>query len=361
MLFTTSQDSIKRAFEYVAKLPFLSHLLHKLSERARGHCLVFFSLHRVLEDSSLNLAHPHRQNKTAITSRQAHRLLTELNHRLPFISLADALEYLRGNRKMNGSCAVLLVEVPYLQTVRQLNPLLEELRIPATYVLSTESLEDGQMPWTDEIVFRLGSTSKTALSVTFIDRAFSLQSPGDRMLAAQHLIENLSHRTPSALFSRMNELRESLLETAIPPVGERICTIQQLEKIALNPLFSFANGGKQRIPLADISLPDAQEEIIQSKQILLSIFSRAFIPVFFHGAGSDKRHHKELVKLFIDNGYQAAITRNLGVCRPGDNMYRLLRLPLAYGVRSFEQFELQGLSDAIDEFLLVTLGQEREL
>ena len=28
---------------------------------------------------------------------------------------------------------------------------------------------------------------------------------------------------------------------------------------------------------------------------------------------------------------------------------------------SFEQFELQGLSDAIDEFLLVTLGQEREL
>lgn len=361
MLFSTSQDSIKRAFEYVAKLPFSKRVLHKLSERARGHCIAFFSLHRVIEESVENIHHPHLQNKTAITPRQAHKLLTYLNHRLPFVSLAESLEYLKGNQKLNHSHAVLLVEVPYVQTVRQLNPLLEDLRIPATFVLDTASIEDGQMPWSDEIIYRLGNTAKTEISTTFIDRAFSLQSLGDRINAAHHFIENLSHATPHTLMARMKELREALLETAIPPVGERICTLLQLEKIALNPLFSFASAGQQRLPVSELSTDDAKKEIVVSKQQLSGMFSRAFLPVFFYNSGSDKRHGKEIIKLLIENGYHAAISRNFGVCRPGDNMYRLLRLPLAYGVKSFEQFELQGLSDAIDEFLLVTLGQEREL
>lgn len=361
MLFSTSQDSIKRAFEYVAKLPFSKRILHTLSEKARGHCIAYFSLHRVVEEGPQNLMHPHVQNRTAITLRQAHKLLTNINQRLPFISLMESLEYLKGNQTMNRSHAVLLVDVPYLQTVKQLNPLLEELRIPATYVLDTESIDSGQMPWMDEIAFRLGSTSKKEISVTFIDRAFSLETPASRVQAAHHLVDNLSHATPPTLILRMAELRDALSETALPPVGERICTVLQLEKMALNPLFSFASAGRLRLPFSDISMVDAKKEIVSSKQELSALFSRAFVPVFFYSTGSDKRNVKEIIRLLLNHGYQAGISRNFGVARPGDNMFRLMRLPLAYGVRSFEQYELQGLSDAIDEFLLVTFGQEREL
>lgn len=361
MLFTTSQDSIKRAFEYVAKLPFSKRLLHKISEKARGHCIAFFSLHRVIDESQLFLQHPHFQNRTAITPRQAHKLLTHINQRLPFISLAESLEYLKGNQKMNRSHAVLLVEVPYVQTARQLNPILEDVRIPVTYVLDTESVQSGQMPWMDEIAYRLGVTTKKAITVTFIDRSFSLATPHARAQAAHHLIDHLSHATPATLIMRMTELREALAETAVPPVSERICTVEQLEKMALNPIFSFASAGRLRLPFSDIALHDAQKEIVASKQELGGMFNRAFVPVFFYPMGSDKRQTKDIVRMLIDSGYHAGITRNFGVCRPGDNMFRLLRLPLALGVRSFEQFELQGLSDAIDEFLLVTFGQEREL
>ncbi len=361
MLFTTSQDSLKRALEYVTKLPFSKTLLHKISVKARGHCIAFFSLHRVIEESLHTLRHPHYQNRTALTLRQAQKLLSYISNRLPFISLAEAMEYLKGNQKMNRSHAVFLVEVPYLQTVQKLNPLLDELRIPATYILDTESIKDGQMPWSDEIAYRIGSTDKKEISVTFIDRAFSLETPKSREQATQHIIDNLSHASPNTLLLRMIELREVLKETAIPPVEERICTLQQLEKMSLNPLFSFASSGRLRLPFSDISYDEAEQEIAQSKQELTTMFSHAFVPVFFYPTGSDKRHSKEIVRLLIANGYQAAISRSFGVCRPGDNMFRLLRLPFAWGAKSFEQFELQGLSDAIDEFLLVTFGQEREL
>lgn len=361
MLFTTSQDSIKRAFEYIVKLPFTKKILHKISEKARGNCIVYFSLHRVIDDTKNDHNHPHFMNKTALTPKQAHRLLAHINHRLPFVSLSDSLELLKGNQKMDQSHAVLLIEVPYLQTMRLLLPILEELRIPATIILNTESIYDGQMPWMDEIIFRLGSTAKDNIAVNFIDRSFSLTSASERMSAAHHFIEHLSHANPDSLLSKLNQLRQILWEVAIHPVTERICTLEQLEKVALNPLFSFACAGRLRLPFFDISLNEAEKEIVEAKQQLLSMFNRAFIPVFFYPLGSDKRRHKEIVKLMMDNGYLAAIGRSFGVCRPGDNMFRLARLPLALGLKSFEQFELQGLSDAIDELLLVTFAKEKEL
>lgn len=361
MLFSTSQDSIKKALSYVAKLPFSKRLLHKLSEKARGHCVVYFSLHRLLNENAANLNHPHYRDQTAITPKQAHKLLKHIHQRLPFISLIQSLDYLKGIQKMNRSHAVLLVEVPYVQTMRLLNPILEELRIPATFVLDTQSIESGQMPWMDEISFRLGTTTQEEFMVTFIDRSFSLATPIARMDAAHHVIDNLSHASPATLIMRMEELRKVLSETALPPMGERISTPEQLVKLAHNSLFSFACAGHLRLPLTLTTISDAHKEIISSKNQLSSMFENAFAPVFFYPTGSDKRHSKEIVRLLLDSGYQAGITRNFGVCRPGDNMFRLMRLPLSAYARSFEQFELQGLLDAIDEFLLVTLGQEREL
>jgi hypothetical protein len=361
MLFTTSQDSIKRAFEYLAKLPFTKNILHKLSEKARGHYIAYFSLHRVLEESPQNIHHPHLLNRSAISPKKAHRLLTYINQRLPFVALADSIELLKGNQRMNRSFAVLLIEVPYLQTIRQLIPMLEEMRIPATIIINTDSLLDGQMPWMDEIVFRIGNTSQKEISVNFIDRAFSLATMQDRMRAAQHFIDHLSNISPSSLRIKLDQLRHALSEVAIYPVSERICTAQQLEKVALNPLFSFACAGRFRLPFFDISQEEAEKEIVSAQQILFSMFSRSVNPVFFYPLGADRKHQAMIQRIFLDNGLEAAIGSGFGVCRPGDNMFRLLRLPLTNSVRGFEQFELQGLSDAIDELLLVTFAKDREL
>lgn len=361
MLLKTSQDSIKSALEYLVRLPFTKHILHKISEVARGKCVAFFSLHRVIEDTAINLNHPHFANKTALIPRKARKLLSSIHERLPFISMADAISYLKGERKLTQSHAVLLIEVPYVQTIRLLSPILEDHKIPATVVLNSECIHDGQMPWMDEIIYRLGSTKKNEIAVNFIDRSFSLATMHDRMAAAHHFIDYLSHSNPTMLRARIAQLRELLWEVAVHPVGERICTVHHLEKLAKNPLFSFACAGAHRLPFFDISHEDAQKEIIDSKYDLHAMFGDAMQPVFYYPLGSDKRRHKELIAMMMESGYEAAIGPLYGVCRPGDNMFRLMRLPLAFGSKSFAQFELQGLSDAIDEFLLVSFAKEKEL
>lgn len=358
MLLKTSQDSLKTAFEYIVKLPFSKRILHKLSEAARGKCIAYFSLHRVLKEDQKT--HPHYLNKTAITIKQARLLLSHITKLLPFISLKSSLELLTNEKPIAKSHAVLLIEVPYLETVQLLKPILEEMMIPACLVLNSESLHSGQMPWTDEIIFRLGNASQKEICVDFIDRTFPLLCASERLNAAHHLIENLSHANPQILNIRMMQLREILSEVAVFPSVERICTIQQLKDLGQNPLFSFASAGHLRLPFYEMNKDEAFQEIVQSQQDLSSLFSSSLCPVFIYSQGFYKRKDKEIVRLLMQH-YQAAIGKAPGVCRPGDNMFQLKCLPLAIGAKSFEQFELQGLSDAIDEFLLVTLAQEKGL
>jgi hypothetical protein len=355
MLLKTSQNSLKTAFEYVAKLPFSKKILQSLSEIARGKSVAYFFLHRVLKDNEKT--HPHYLNKTAITVKEARIMLSHIKSLLPFISLPRSLELLTAKTPIKKSQAVLLIETPYLETIELLKPVLEEMMIPATLVLDTESLNSGQMPWTDEIVFRLGQTHKKELCVNFIDRTFPLVSASERLIAAQHFIENLNHASPQVLKSRMEQIRETLDEVALPPVGERICTLPKLEQLALNPLFSFACAGRMRLPFFDVSLADAKDEVAKAKHELTSLFPTSFYPVFIYPKGTYKRK-ANIVRLLMEEGFIAAISKNQGLCRPGDNMFELKSLPLASS-NSLEQFELQGLSDAIDEFLLVTLAKEK--
>ena len=78
MLLKTSQSGVKNAFEYLAKLPFTKALLHKVSEAARGKCIAFFSLHRVLENNQELKTHPHFLNRSALTTKQVRAFLTQI-------------------------------------------------------------------------------------------------------------------------------------------------------------------------------------------------------------------------------------------------------------------------------------------
>jgi len=358
MLIKTSKESIKHALEYLVKIPFAKEALHRITESARGKCIAFFSIHRVLADAPESLFHPHYIHKTAITERQAVKHLRYINQKLPFISLVDSLEFLLGKRPLDRSHAVLLIENAYVETIRHISPFLIEHKIPAAIALNTQSIEDGRMPWIDEIIFRLGQTAVKNLSLNFMDRSFQLRSIPERLQASHHIIHYLSQSSPEVIQARSKEICDQLSEVALPPTSERICTLHQLEKLSLNPLFSFMCAGRNRLPLATMSRAEAHKELMTTKSDLNACLSRGVLPIYFSQFAFDKKGHQEFSKFMQDDGYQAAISPKVGLARPGDNMFRLKRLPLAQGLSSFEQFELQGLSDAIDEMLLVTLGRE---
>ena len=357
MLLKTSQDSLKTVFKYIAKVPFAKTVLHRLSEAARGKSVVFFSLHRVIAQE---LGERDYIDPTALNVQKIKEIIIEIHKTLPFISMKEAIALLKGKQPLLSSQAVLLLETPYIQSINNLMPLLKELHIPVCIMLSTHSIHSGEMVWMDDVVYRLATTTKTSVSVKYIDRSFPLTTRTERALAASHFVEHLSHCHPEALQVKLAELRETLDDCSMPAPSERIATIAQLMELMANSLVSYGAAGQCHWPFYEIHLDEAAKEIVDAKEELSGLFDRAFVPVFFYPLGFDKRRNQELLNLMMDSGYEAAISRTTGICHPGDNMFRLMRLPLGQNIKSFEQFELMGLSDAIDEFLLVTLAKDKE-
>ncbi len=357
MLLRTSQDSLKTVFKYITKFPFAKSVLHRLSEAARGKSVVFFSLHRVIDDQ---LGESDFIDQSALHVRQIKDIIIKINKTVPFISMREAIEILKGAQPLVRSQAVLILESSYNQSINNLMPILKEARIPVCIMLSTHSIHSGEMVWMDEVVYRLATTSKSDISVKYVDRSFPLTTPAERSVAAAHFVEHLSHCHPEALQVKLTELRETLDDSSLPAPSERIASISQLKELMDNPLVSFGAAGQCHWPFYEIHLNEASKEIVDAKEELSALFDKAFVPVFFYPLGFDKRRNQELLNLMMDCGYEAAISRNTGICHPGDNMFRLMRLPLGQNIKSFEQFELMGLSDAIDEFLLVTLAKDKE-
>lgn len=360
MLLKTSRNGVKTAFEYLARLPFTKTLLHRLSELARGRSVAFFSLHRLLGDTVDLQDHPHFLNKTALTVKEARHFLTQIGKTLPFVSLVEALEYLKGNQVLERSVAVLLIEAPYRETLKNLVPLVDELNVPFAISLGSHSLNTGEPPWMDEVIFKVISTPKEELVANFIDRSFALTSTQERVWAANHLVENLSLCNQKMLQARLHHLRELLHETALPPRSERIASIPELLKLAAHPHISFVVAGFYQMPIFELNSAEAHREIMGAKEELSSLFGEALVPVFIYPVGLIKSKSLELITMMIEGGYIAAITRTIGLARPGDNMFCLPCLPLGLAAKN-AQFELQGLSEAIDEFLLITLAKDKEL
>jgi hypothetical protein len=211
----------------------------------------------------------------------------------------------------------------------------------------------------DDIVYRIGLTEKKSLSVNFIDRAFILDTTAERMNAAYHLVHYLSKSTPDLLKKRLEHLRILLSEIAVPLAQERICSLAQLEKLSLNPLVTFMSSGEFCLPLVNISREEAAHEIVDARTVLTGWLSSKALPIFFHQFAFNKKRYEEVMDLMIEHGFIAAITQQKGLCRPGDNMFRLKKLSLTQSLKNFERFELQGLSDAIEELLLVTLAKNK--
>lgn len=120
MLKKPSETSIKSALSYVAKVPFAKKLLHKINEAARGKCIVFFSIHRVLENDPKSQNHPHFLNKTAVTANTLDRFFKHIKKTLTFIDINEAIEHLKGNKRLPRSRAVVVLEVPYATSVQLL-------------------------------------------------------------------------------------------------------------------------------------------------------------------------------------------------------------------------------------------------
>ena len=90
-----------------------------------------------------------------------------------------------------------------------------------------------------------------------------------------------------------------------PEQQDKLVTLEQLQELATDPLFTFGSHGLLHTHLCDVSVEACREELISSHEALQSELGNAYLPVFAYPWGE---FNDSVLELIQQTPYQYAVT-----------------------------------------------------
>ena len=350
-----TQGSLKQVLRYTLT----RKLLHHLSEKLRGPSIVFLRCRRVLPQNAFGEHHREAHNPGALFPAQLERLLQEVCKHLPILYLGEAMALLRAGKVLDRSYAVLTFDEGYRSSLDAALPVLEKMNIPATFFLCTAHLDqENTLMWDEEIHGLLATISPSQLSLPWMDRQLPTYPPDAAYQTGLDLLKHLIHLDDEKRQQRIASLRELAPQGPRPSMLDQHVDLQSLRELADHPLLTFGAHGHSHAPLLSLPTDQLLDDLHLCRQILQKACGKSYVDVLSFPFGHQNQLAPELLQRAMEVGYLGALHADEGVARPGDHIYALPRLLLSKKSRILEAYELQGLSTALDETLLVLTGSE---
>ncbi|MCP4501378.1 MAG: polysaccharide deacetylase family protein [Deltaproteobacteria bacterium] len=356
MFKAASKAVLVGTLRQVARLPMTRRTFHKVSESARGASVAFLRCRRVLPNSAQGNLHPDRLQKSALTAAELHRALSKAKKTLEFVHPGEALTSLSKGTRLAHGVAVLTFDESFAATAELALPVLRDLKVPALFFVSTGHFDGRETLWDQAIHTLVDEVSPAPLSVPWVDRVLQTDSPTSRARAVRRLLMLLIKLDEHRLVDRLMELNERAGSPKRFFPLDRMLTDVEVERLSQDPMVSIGAHGHLHLPFGSISDEALERELVLPREMLQKLCGSAFADVVSYPFGRLPHVGKRAITRAREVGYRAGLTALPGVSRPGDHLFTLPRLPMAPDQDSLEAYELQGISDAVDEFLLVATG-----
>ena len=360
MLKELSRQALLISLRQAARIPTTRRLVHRFSIATQGESIAFLRVRRLLPDSYQGKAHPDALLGRSLTPRRLESALRSCQKTLRFVHPGEALLALSEGKRLDQGAAVLTFDESFSATAELALPVLRRLGIPALFFVTTEPLMQGGTLWDQEIHAILEHCSPQPISLNWIDRILRTDGPTNRLAAARRLLGLMVTLDEVRLLHRLQELRTRMATP--PPLNalDRMFNRQELELLSRDPLVSIGAHGHRHLALSAVSDDALEEELGRPREILREICQHAYVDVMSYPFGRKPYYDNRVVQATQAAGYRAAFSAEPGVARPGGHLFRLPRLPMVGPLPSADAYELQGLTDAVDELLLVLFGSESE-
>ncbi len=361
MLKRASRAILQGAIKQVAKLPLTRRAMYGLSVAARGPAVVVFRARRLVPDTRLGKSHVDRARGSAMTPKELERTLVAASKALEFVHVGQALSALASGQRLRRGQALLTFDESFAATAELALPVCRRLGIPMLVFVTTGHLDGKTTLWDQEVATVLDTLAPVSLSVPWVDRVLRTDTRKARVAALRRLLVLLASLDEERLERRLAELREKV--GGRPPVTalDRMLTKGELRALSSDPLVSFGAHGHRHLALSAASDAALREEMREPRQTLHEVCGKAFADVVSYPFGKPPYVDERAILAAQAAGYRAAFTAEPGIARPGDHLFRLPRLDLGPRMNGVVAHELQGMSEAIDELLLVATGEEARL
>ena len=353
------RQKTQRSLGRVLRYTFTRKLLHGVSEKLRGPSIVFLRCRRVLPQNSFGEHHREALNPGALFPDQLEALLAQVCQQLPFLYLGEAMAMLRSGKVLDRSYAVLTFDEGYRSSIEAALPVLEKLNVPATFFLCSEHLQaDASIMWDEEVHALVGAISPQTLSLPWMDRKLPTYPAQAAYATGLDLLKHLINLSQEKRLQRLQSLRELAAKNPSFSMLDSHIDFATLQELTQHPLLTFGAHGHSHHPLLSLDGKQLVEELHQCRSVLQEVCGKSYVDVLSFPFGHQAQVAPILLQRAMEIGFQGAMHADEGVARPGDHLYALPRLLLSKNSRIVEAYELQGLSAALDETLLVLTGAE---
>jgi len=342
----------------VARLPFSRRALHAAGVLARGPSIAFLRCRRLVPDTSHGQAHPDRARGAALFPRELSAALEQAQATLRFVHPGEALRALRSGRRQKEPWAVLTFDEGLAATAELALPVLQAKGIPALFFVSTGCLDGSRTLWDLEVQSAVYHAAPSPLRLPWVDQVLRTDSVGARARSTRRLLMMLSTLDELRLHRRLVDLFRRT--DGMPPLHplDRPLTAPEITRLARHPLISVGAHGHHHVPMAQVSDETLEGELVRPRTLLREMCDRGYIDVVSYPFGRTPWVTDRVREMARAVGYQAGFGAEAGVARPGDHLFALPRLPIGHTARAVDAWELHGLSEAVDDLLLLATGAE---
>lgn len=313
---------LKRFRRFISKALFAAGLLHAW-QWVRNHLLgrrgvIILAYHRlgVPSDTFLNMKVP-----PELFERQ----LRFLQRRFEVLSLDEAMQALRGSRRLKRDAVVLTFDDGYADNFALLYPILKKYGAPATIFLSVEAIECRDFMWWDKLASCLSASANEILDLQDFALGRYVFSEESKASVCTELIARMK-RLPRTERDRVLEaVRQRLDVTREPGESDRMLTWEEAQEMN-GGLVTFGSHGMSHTILTNLREEDVRWELQTSRRIMQDRLGS--VPDFYAFPNGRRRDFDgRIVEMVRACGYGAAFTLLDGTNYPGKSAeaYQLKR------------------------------------
>jgi peptidoglycan/xylan/chitin deacetylase (PgdA/CDA1 family) len=312
---------------YLFRLTGLVHLLQRLNRNS----VAIFMLHGVMDEMAPSSWVPLRPQ---LSRKQLRLTLKTLSSYYHLVGMEDAVQMLSGQAPFQPNCMVLTFDDGYRNQLKHAWPILQEFGAPATIFLATGHIESRKPFWFDRLDYaiqqaRLSGRRFTAGNEVVV---FPSEDRNDLRVAFKRLRDSakIAPRPDRLMVLEMESMAKSLEEECgcrLEDIFEEddwtgLLTWQEIRAAASQEGLTFGSHTVDHTRLGGVNEKEIRKQLLLSKQSIERHTGKE-CRYFCFPSGS---FSSLSVRLLKECGYEAAVTTQEGINRPGQDLFRLYRI-----------------------------------
>ncbi len=285
--------------------------------------LIILNYHRIRLKDQL-YSNPFLDYSYFTDVEQFSRQISWLKNNAKIISQSDLISVLNrgGKPDYERPCVMITFDDGYRDNYDLAYPILKKHNVPAVFFITSNMVENGELPWWDIIVYMLKKTRK--LSFRYEDHSFNLATDKFRaMVFFQEVMKTYPAPRTRHLLGEISEI----LEVQLPPSElqrEHIMTWDQVREMNQNGMDIGSHTHTHRV-FSTISEMEIREELMFSKLMIENAINSPVLSVSYP-VGEPQLISRETELLSMESGYTLGFTTNSGVNSwEGINRYLIKR------------------------------------